>query len=472
MKLKQTFSLLAVWASSQLSSVFVHAKKSSIKGDHDRSSKNDPTYSRAQANLYERPSPPEETTASSPVVVPSASSSSLLLRRDLKKDSSDYLFFEECSDTCAANGGVATSRNDNCCDGGVSFLKVKFHAQEQINGTITLGSANSPSCGNSQDNADSQNASGPKRAKAGFLPKAPSPSRSSTDYKHRLVDCNAACIQNPFEGVACDEDSVLKETKVKAGSEICIAMIKPETNQVHEIAFDEKMPTDLYVLFLGSEGFSVGAIHTSCSVPLSQSWGVRLEDPCNETDSGNERKKHARERHINVSDIIGDSTPYLSFIDGISTRYFSAVEQVLREPDTQSYVQDFSIGFKNCGCTCESFTPSLTPSTGANPSSVPSKGPTSVPIFAPSPAPFEATTSSPTKGPTSAPIFAPSPAPFEAPVSSPTNDPSSMPTNPSSNPSSAPTDATTSATTSIATPTDTTVVNPGKILADLNLLQF
>ena len=470
MKLKQTCSLLAVWASSQLSSVIVHAKKNSIKGDHDRSSKNDPNYSRAQANLYERPSPPEETTASSPVVVvvPSASSSSLLLRRDLKKGSSDYFFFEECSDTCAANDGVATSRNDNCCDGGVSFLKVKFHAQEQISGTITLGSAHSPSCGNSQDDVNSRNDRDHKRAKAGSLPNAPSPSSSSSDYEHRLVDCNAACIQNPFDGVACEEDSVLNEKEVEVGSEICIAMIKSETNQVHEIAFDEKMPTDLYVLFLSSEGFSVGAIHTSCSVPLSQSWGVRLEDPCNDAASGNGRKKHARERHINVSDIAGDSTPYLSFIDGISTKYFSAVEQVIREPDTQSYVQDFSIGFKNCGCTCESFTPSLTPSAGANPSSIPSKGPTSAPIFAPSPAPFEATTSSPTKRPTSGPIFAPSPAPFEATTISPTTEPFSMPTNPSSNPSSAPTDATTSATTSVSTPTDTTIVNPGKNLADLN----
>jgi hypothetical protein len=458
MKLKQTFSLLAVWASSQLSSVFVHAKKNSIKGEHDRSSKNDPNYSRAvhsslQANLYERPTPPEETAASSPVVVPSASSSSLLLRRDLKKDTSKYFFFEQCSDTCAVNGGVATTRNDDCCDGGVSFLKVKFHAQNQISGTITLGSTHSPLCVNSQENVGSKNAWGPKGTKAGAFPKAPSPSGLSSNYEHRLVDCNAACIQNPFGGVACDEDSVLNEKKVEPGSEICIAMIKSETNQMHEVAFDEKMPTDLYVLFLSSEGFSVGAIHTSCSVPLSQSWGVRLEDPCNDTDSSSDKNNHTSERHINVSsDTIGDSTPYLSFIDGISTKYFSAVEEVLREPDTPSYVQDFSIGFKNCGCTCERFnpgsTPSLTPSTGAHPSSVPSKDPTSTPIFAPSP------------------------APFEAPASSPTTNPSSMPTNPSSNISSAPTDATTSAPTSSSTPTETTVVNPGKLLADLNLLRF
>jgi hypothetical protein len=463
MKLKQHFSLFVVSALSQ-SFVFVYAKKNSIKGPDQPSTKDKLRVSRAlqissQDNLSEPPTSAEKTVAPRPVVASSASSSSSssLLRRGLKKDSSKHFFFEECSETCAETGGVPTTLDDHCCDGGVSFLKVKFHAQDHIEGTITIGSAHSLSCENIQgqygsSSKDSWHSSKgtSKGTKSGSIPKAPSQSESSPVYEHRLVDCNAKCVQDPFGVDGCDDNLVMNEKKVKPGTEICIATVQSEGNET-QVAFDVKMPIEVSLLFLSAEGFSVGAIHTSCSVALSSSYGVRLDDPCDHTSSGIGKKIHARNRHINVDEIVDDSTPYLSFIDGISTKYFNAVEYVACEDDTESYLQDFSVGFNNCGCTCERYNagyssaPSASPSlsdAGAVASSVPSKSPTSVPTFVP----------------TLAPLIDPTPSPVKLSTASP-----------SSKPSSAPTEASTSGTSSSTS--EMSPGNPGKYLTDFNLLQ-
>ena len=437
MKLQHTFSLLAALALSQLSSMSIHAKEKSIKRRDRRANKNRRGYGRpllisSQTKMYEQLPPPETMTVSTSVVGPSASSSSsFLLRRDLKKDVSKN--FKQCSD-CSV--GV-TTMDDNCCAGGVSFLKIEFHSpQGKSNGTITLGSAQS--C---------QSSHGHKGTKAGGYPEG---SISSSNSKLRIVDCDDICIQKPFGGHPCDADSVVNEKDVVSGTEICIAMVRP-TDRLYEyeIAFDEKMEHNLYVLLLSSEGFSKGVIHTSCSKPLTHSWGVLFENCVNST-SGSGKKKY---EHVDVSNGMGNSTAYLSFIDGISTEYFIAASDALVAPNTSSYSKTLDIGFNECGCTCERYKstiPSPPPNTHMFPSSGPSEGPIATPSLVPSPAPTA-----------------------KDPTSSPTLDSTSMPTkNPSSNPSPAPTLASTSTITSSSTPSDTSLVNPGKFSCCSDLFKF
>lgn len=382
MKLKQTFFLLAASAISQLSCVSVHAKESSIK-IQDRDTTNDgrerskTLHSPLPNMVKEHPIPSEETDALTPVVVPSASSSSSsLLRRELKKEVAEN--FKQCFETCDEGSVIAPTPDDSCCAGGVSFLKMVFHAEVQISGTIALGSAES--CGSSQAH---------KHTKAGGFLKAPSSSSSSSNAELRLVDCNDICVQKPFGGHPCNVDAVMNEKEVVAGSEICIAMVRStEKEYEYEIAFDQKMEHNLHVLFLNSEGFSLGVIHTSCSKPLSLSWGVLFGD-CENSGSGSGKSTH---EHINVTNIVGNGTPYLSFIDGISTEYFITADDALRSPSASSYVKDFDIGFNNCGCTCERIDDVDTPAPYVAPSRDPTSSPTSKPSSNPSPSPTESST--------------------------------------------------------------------------------
>jgi len=463
MKVKRTSSVLAALAFSHQVSVPVHAKKDSTKGLDSHSTKNDSNSVTAPESslfddLFGQPIPSNAIDSTS-VVVPDPSSS--LRRRDLKKDSSKYFFFEDCSDTCAENDGVATSLDDGCCAGGVSFLKVKFQAQDQIRGTITLGSAHSLSCEGPSSKPSSKGTWGHKGSKGGVIPKPSKPSQSPSNYELRIVDCDAACIQDPFGGKTCKEDPTLAKKDVVSGSEICFAMIKSESDGSYKVAFDEKMPTDIYVLFLSSEGFSVGAIHTSCSVPLSQSWGVRLEDPCNDSPSYTSYKTtKAREKHFNIRDNKSVGTPYLSFVDGISTKYYNAVEHIRKEPDTSSYLRDFSIRFKNCGCTCENF--NKTPGIDPNVTPIPIQNVTPSPISSPTYIPSLVPTELPIADPTSSPTTKPTPPSTANPTHSPTNNPSPYPTEHT-------TSFTTYATSSSTTTTGPTIVSDpdgGKFIID------
>mmetsp|Transcript_21461 Transcript_21461/g.51169 ORF Transcript_21461/g.51169 Transcript_21461/m.51169 type:complete len:622 (-) Transcript_21461:108-1973(-) len=396
MKREKLLSILAVLVISRLPSSLIQGKNNDAKSqrrhsynDHHNSIRFVPSFS--QKNVYKQEIPREkESKLSFQVDVPITPSSQL--HRDLKQTSSQYFFFEQCSEVCAASGGVATILDDDCCEGGVSYLKVKFHAEDQIIGTIALDTTHSPSCDHSQTYSSH------KGTKAGFRSRV-SPQSKSSNYEHRIVDCNVECIKNPFGGSTCNENPVLHEKIVQTGTEICIAMVKSSSNETYDVAFDEKMPTEINVLFLSNKGFSVGAIHTSCSVPLSQPWGVRLEDPCLQSSSTTGKEFHTHRKHINISDIPHDSPPYLSFVDGISTKYFGAVDAVLRAPDALSYAQDFSISFKSCGCTCNLYNTTL------------SSNPSGIPIRTPSKGPY--TSSTPSKGPATNPSLFPSIVPSE-----------------------------------------------------------
>ncbi len=403
MKFKQTFFFFAISAFSLLPSVSVDAKGSFIEvKDHHERDYSKEIHSSLQKMVYENPIPAEETAGFAPIVVPSASASSSLLHRNLRKEVAES--FKQCFETCMDTNVVLSTPDDSCCAGGVSFLKMEFHGQ--MNGTIALGS--SQSCGSSQ---------GHKHSKAGSFPKT---SSSSSNAELRIVDCNDICVQKPFGGFPCDLDSVVNEKEIAPGSAFCIAMVRPsKTLYEYEVAFDQKMDHNVNVLFLGSEGFSVGAIHTSCSKPLSLSWGVLFGD-CSDSESGSSKNKN---EHIDVSNFVDNSVPYLSFIDGISTEYFITAENALSTPNTTSYVKNFDIGFNNCGCTCERSDAAIP----VEPSSTPSKNPSPVPSFVPS--------------------------------KNPTPSPSSKS---SSSPSVAPTESATSTTTFSSTPSHSSIVNPGK----------
>jgi len=343
-----------------------------------------------------------------------------------------------------------------CCKGGVSYLKVIFNATAGVSSNITLitlnatvaeefashyaDNNNSPSCVLSQSQANR----GSKGTKAGFFQKT-SPQSSSTP-ELRIIEClDDLCIQQPFSN-ACGA-TVPRKKEVGPGEEVCFAMVDPNTNNV---VFGQKMNINMYVWFLSGKGdVSMGAIHTSCSVPLSRSWAVPLRDACGPDGYGNGNRIDARNSHIEISNGLDADIPHLSFIDGISTKYFESIQEVLEDPDTVSYAQDFSIGFNTCGCTCTSFSagtdapsvgPTLNPSTSIDSSSAPSESSTPYPTTDPSSAPIKERSVNPTSDPSSVPTEGSTPSPTTDPSSAPTEEPSvNLTSDPSSAPSEGPT---------------------------------
>ena len=135
-----------------------------------------------------------------------------------------------------------------------------------------------------------------------------------------------------------------------------------------------------------------------------------MKDPCDHAD-------YDKNELFNLEEISSNSDieyvpPHLTFLDGISVAYFEAVAAVLGEPDTESYATDFSIGFNDCGCTCESFPPV------APLSNVPTFSPTTT--MAP-------TTASPTASPTASLTASPTASPTDSPTDSPTAPPADSP---------------------------------------------
>ncbi|VEU39371.1 unnamed protein product [Pseudo-nitzschia multistriata] len=531
MKLQQLFSfLLTLSGFSGHSSVLVHAKKHGNISIEEEIPFNATPHSSSHPEWYEEgPLNGEGKGRYSLVAVPAPSSSSSLLPRNLKGSKSSPFFFEDCSNICASNGGVATNHHGDCCKGGVSYLKVLFSAsQVDVSGTITLDpivagsftndNNNSPSCttawtskGNkagsifgskgskahssqaphsrslldhqvgpsrqskrpkasssftsrtphSRSDTGNPSTSGPSRfsfkgSKAASLPSqtrysksdagssiTPQPSSISSKWSkavssqsfqspysgtggsssqasyysskgtkdnsfhpsrspsHRgskgtkgdifrgsglkIVDCEDPCIKFPFEDHTCSS-TALSKTKngVHPGDNICFAMID-STNQ---ILFDVKMPKKITIWFSSGDGeVLVGAIYTRCRFPLVKPYGISFVNAC--TPGGFTYR--GRKSHVKIDESITD--PHLSFIDGISTKYFGSVKAVLAEEDTESYTQDFSIGFETCGCTCEksnvtspiSDPPSV--DTSPNPSSAPSNRPLLSPTKNPSPTP-------------------------------------------------------------------------------------
>ena len=382
MNVKQTISLLAIFAFSVVV-LTSDREQNNLIMNRDQGASVKRLQASSVADAVEHSPFPEKLFESS-------GASSSTPRRELRRNVA--LNFKQCFDTCINSSAPVSTIEDNCCVGGVGFLKLQFHAPEPIDGTISLGSAET--CAASQNRH--------KVTKAGGPSKTP-----STNTELRIVDCNDICVQKPFGGHPCSVGSVVNEQHVVPGSEICIAMVRPtETMYEYEVAFDQKTEHHLYVLFLGNDGFSVGVIHTSCSKPLTNSWGVVFGECAHSTASG--KKKY---EHVDIGYFMNVSFPYLSFVDGISTEYFSTAMEALSSTDTRKYANAIDIGFNDCGCACEpnnitipevdlssepSESPSLVPST---------EDPTFSPTWNPSFAPTSASTSTVTSTTTSTSTF-------------------------------------------------------------------
>ena len=129
-----------------------------------------------------------------------------------------------------------------------------------------------------------------------------------------------------------------------------------------------------------------------------------MKDPCDHAD-------YDKNELFNLEEISSNSDieyvpPHLTFLDGISVAYFEAVAAVLDQEDTESYTTDFSIGFNDCGCTCESFTNS--------PTNSPTASLTASPTASTTASPTDSLTASPTDSPTAPPTAPPADSPITA----------------------------------------------------------
>jgi len=235
---------------------------------------------------------------------------------------------------CPAAGGAADPVVDDpvvvdddrtpCCKGGVSFLKTEFDGEDFGGGTITLNTTIA------SKNSDCVLDWTLSLQQVRFRP----------FFKPLFVDCDDECLLDPFSGVACTsfDDTIA----VKAGDDLCVAYIDPETGGIR---FDEKFPTDLFLYYFPDNDSSsafVGRIHTSCSKPVSAPFGQTLVDACASDypppfDTEN----------------VGNGTqdlPFVKFLDGVSVDYYEAAVAAEIGVDISSL---FDISFDGCGCRCQ-----------------------------------------------------------------------------------------------------------------------
>ncbi|KAG7357225.1 hypothetical protein IV203_001913 [Nitzschia inconspicua] len=262
---------------------------------------------------------------------------------------------DHCLSACEESGGVAAgdlivppasidswkeTKDVYCCDGGASFLKVAYQAGNGQAGLLTFDAdiaAKNSTCDKIYDQTFN------------IAKKSGGSTFSPTGFEIRFISCVDACVLEPLSGVPCSDsfDTIV----VESGTEVCFAAIDPTT---HTILFDQKMGTNVYPFFIpyGDEdpGTLAGVIHTSCSKPVVPPFAAIFYDACGNFDEGH--------LLINLENYDG-ITPYLAFLDGISTGYFKSAMSAASDEDESSYQQEFDITFGNCGCTCESFSPAL-----------------------------------------------------------------------------------------------------------------
>ena len=172
-----------------------------------------------------------------------------------------------------------------CCKGGVSYLKVEFQDEQEINqeeeeegeegkavdshtGTITID-AGLVKLFASDDHAkcisDTETTKRAKGTKAGGIYTTTTTIQNTADPALRIIPCGDDCILNPFASVPCSNTTTTLNG-VGSGTEICFGMVDPLTNV---LMYGTKMPIDLHLWFdYGNGEFLWTAIHTSCSVPL------------------------------------------------------------------------------------------------------------------------------------------------------------------------------------------------------------
>jgi hypothetical protein len=173
-----------------------------------------------------------------------------------------------------------------CCKGGVSYLKVEFQDEQEIEqeeaeeedgeegkavdshtGTITIDAGLAKLFVN-EDHAwcisDTETTKGTKGTKAGGI-YTTTTTQYTADPALQIIPCDDDCILDPFASVPCSNTTTTLND-VGSGTEICFGMVDPSTNV---LMYGTKMPIDLHLWFFYGNGEVLWtAIHTSCSIPL------------------------------------------------------------------------------------------------------------------------------------------------------------------------------------------------------------
>jgi hypothetical protein len=168
-----------------------------------------------------------------------------------------------------------------CCKGGVSYLKVEFQDEQEIDqeeegeegeavgshtGTITIDVGLAKLFVNENHAwCISDTETNKKGTKAGGFYTTTTTTQNTADPAVQIIPCDDDCILDPFASVPCS-NTTTKLNDVGSGTEICFGMVDPSTNV---LMYGTKMPIDLHLWFFYGNGEVLStAIHTSCSVPL------------------------------------------------------------------------------------------------------------------------------------------------------------------------------------------------------------
>jgi hypothetical protein len=350
-------------------------------------------------------------------------------------------------------------KHDYCCDGGASFLKVVFEAGNNQKGMLTFNAiiaAEYTACPVDHEEAESDGIGGYE----GGSPTAP---------VVRIIPCNDDSVLFPIaDGGNPICSSSLDVADVESGTEVCFAIVDPSTNQV---LYDQKMETDLEVWFIpynADDETLALTIHTSCGTPLVPPYAAAFFDPCHDDSD---------DSLINL-DFYAGTTPYLAFVDGMSTTYYEGAIKAGGGEDEESYAHDFDISMAHCCCNC------ARPIPPPNGTDAPSVEITESPVGSPVLSPTNELTESPVGSPVLSPAVelteAPVPSPHtesptvevteaktEDPTGSPTEDPTESPTegrteSPTEDPTESPTEGRTESPTEDPTesPTEGRTASP------------
>ena len=259
--------------------------------------------------------------------------------------------------------GQTTTQSNECCKGGVSFLKVQLWGLK-IGGTLSIGTAN-PCKENDAVHSSSPSLFSPaaKGGKGGKGSKS-----GSAPERVRFLDCSDPCLESFGEGCSISSTSM----HVENGDDVCFGTWNSATGQFE---FGKKMPLSVVLTLtsdIDGEEPSVTVLRTSCSKAVYPPYVAELNRSC---ESSSPFIASAVDDFVNATVV---------FKDGISP--------ILHNEYTSSGSQSpFDYKFATCGCKCDedNFTtlpPVLAPSSQpALPSSQPAP-PSSQPA-PPSPSP-------------------------------------------------------------------------------------
>ena len=201
----------------------------------------------------------------------------------------------------------ALHKND-CCKGGVSFLKIKLTGIQGSGGSLTLGTGS------------------PCSSRKGGI------SRKLHADRIQFIDCLDPCIDNIHE--TC-ETAQSNANFIEDGQVVCFASWNPRTD---EIDLRKKMPLKIFLRFDNIEQNQAvfAVIHTSCADPVYSPYSIEMTTSCERSD-------------VYQADTIGDTTsnPVLHFQDGMASSFSFELSK------SKSSTNFFDSKFATCGCVCK-----------------------------------------------------------------------------------------------------------------------